>query len=957
MRQLINTLKSRIQYLIILPYLLLMILVMLTGSGVAITLVADSWQERFNNQLGQVARNFAETFAQHELGNISYLAQIIFTVANEQTGAPSIATAMRERDQKGLEQAMPGLWQFGQSREDVNQDRVIIFGTDGVSLLDWERSPLNPSEPTRYVGTDLTPVPLVATVLRGQSAPIPGTDDRLGDKYSGLVNFRSTEGQDSLYFFTVAPVYLNNSATGKEEFIGGVLVAQRLDSLLQDLQSKSQAAISTIYDPNGLTRATTATVAEVVSLDMSRELINRITEANTPIESGTVVPTTERDGQAQDPCIDIGNLTGRLVSPVAITRLPACSVNTTTTIAEREYQVLYAPLLIRGVQSGYFSVGLSRDFVISAWSSSRTAVIGVTAALALATIFAGYLVARRITRPLGQLVETADAVTAGDLQRRSAVISSNELGRLSNAFNHMTEHLLQLYTVSRELNRTIEIVDVLGVASSAAALFAPDSEAIALLITNEGYTYYTRDNAPEPLASLGGRQLRADNPLLAALAAHNADDDQFMILTEPQLAMAGLSLEFAVAGAVAAPLYRQRHLSGALLFVHPEPEAFDESQLQSLAVVGNMTVAVLSNAVLYNQVQQEAKQRQAILTSIGDGVVVCDEKGRIVLLNRTAEQILDLPDWRATRPRFADLPLEPVKRSQELFGYKGIEQFRLADRAITLTRAPVIAEDGQPAGDVIVLHDITEAAAIDKAKTDFIATISHELRTPLTVIRGYIELLLRGTGGEKLSADQADLMEQVRARAVDMTDMVNNAIMIANIEAGKLKTELQPQDVELVISMALAPLRAAFDQKQLSISLDLPPDLPPVIADREQLKNVFAQLLDNARRYTDRGGVTVRAVADTNATVQIEFIDTGQGIAPEVLPLLFKRFQRIEGNNSQQRGGGLGLAITKQLIERQGGKVSAFSTPGQGSTFRITLLQANEHSLAVAQSNESASAS
>jgi len=101
--------------------------------------------------------------------------------------------------------------------------------------------------------------------------------------------------------------------------------------------------------------------------------------------------------------------------------------------------------------------------------------------------------------------------------------------------------------------------------------------------------------------------------------------------------------------------------------------------------------------------------------------------------------------------------------------------------------------------------------------------------------------------------------------------------------------------------------------------------------------------------------VTIRAYAQ-GEQVRIDVIDTGPGIAPEVLPRLFQRFQRIEGNNSSQRGGGLGLAIARQLIERQGGTVHASSTPGQGSTFSIILQQANEHTLAVTQSNDSATA-
>ncbi len=946
MRQFLNTYRSQLKYTVIGPYLVLMILVMLVGSFIAITLVADSWQERFNNQLGQVARNFSESFAQREIGNLTFLGQMIFTAPNAETGAPSVPQAMRDRNVPGLEQALEGLWQLAQVNENVKPDRLIVFDPQGLALVDWERSADDGSAPIRYLGTNLAGIPLVESVLRGESTPIPGTGDQ-GDKFSGLISFRDSEGKDHLHFFTVAPVYVSSRSGDDELLVGGLLVAQRLDALLADLQQRSQSALSTIYDVRGIAYATTVTGVDLASLDMSERLLAQLRDLNTP---GARAGTGRGSGsETEDPCLDIGILSGRLVSPVETTRPPACSVNTVAMVAGRAFQQLYAPLVIRGVQSGYFSVGLSTDFVVSAWSSSRSAVLGVTAALALATVIVGVLVARRITRPLQNLVETAEAVTAGDLERRSTVSEPNELGRLALAFNQMTEHLLRLYVTSRELNRTIDVDQVLTVASEAAAAFVPGTEALALLETREGFGYRTRPAAPESLRSLPNQALEPSR--IAALSAFDPQEPR-LLPVDPQTAQAAGLARAGLQTVHWMPIFRQRQVAGALLMVHPEPEAFDESSQQSLAVVANIASAVLTNALLYSQVQQDAKQRQAILSSIGDGVVVCDEMGRIIQLNRAAEEILGLTNWRETRPRFDALPLEPAPQAREVFG-RSDPQFRLGQRYLTLTRSPLLAEEGHTAGEVIVLHDVTEAVAIDKAKTDFIATISHELRTPLTVIRGFTELLLRGTGGKPPTPDQADLLEQVRQRAVEMTDMVNNAILIADIESGRLRADLQPLDLDIVVNRALAPLLPAFESRHLSVTVEIPPDLPAVLADREQLQRALGHLLDNARRYTDAGGVTIRAFP-LRGQVQIDVTDTGQGIPPEMLPRLFSRFQRIDGNSSSQRGGGLGLAITRQLIERQGGTVRVDSAPGRGSTFSITLQQANERTLAVAQSNESA---
>jgi signal transduction histidine kinase len=946
MRQIIHEYRSKLQYTVIGPYLGLMILVMLVGSFIAITLVADSWQERFNNQLGQVARNFTESFARREIGNIEFLGLVTFTAPNAQTGAPAVTSALAAGDAAGLDLAMRGLWQIAQTSDNVKADRLIVFDSSGQALLDWERTADNLSEPTRYLGTSLSGIPLIDAVLRGESMPIAGSDQP-GDKYSGLLTFRNAAGQDNLHFFTVSPVYTTEGSS--ERLIGGLLVAQRTDSLIQDLQTRSQAGLSTIYDVVGIARATTVTGVDLAELNMSDRLIDQVAALNNP---DLLATAGQRSGELDDPCLDIGNLSGRLVSPVTLVRLPACSVNTTSEIGDRQYQIVYAPLLIRGLQSGYFAVGLSTDFVTSAWSASRSAVIGITAALALLSVFVGWHVARQITRPLSNLVQAAEAVTSGDLERRSVVVEPNELGRLSSAFNQMTEHLLRLYTASRELNRTIEVAQVLQVASEAASAFVPATEAIALINEGDGLAIRSRAAIPPEFVRMA-HELHPEPPLLAELTARDPQSLQLIPLSDPA-ARAAVGLAPQIQTAYAAPIFRQHELAGALLFVHPEPDAFNEANEQSLAVVANMAVAVLANAVLYGQVEREAKERQAILRSIGDGVIVCDPLGRITLMNHAAEQILQLPDWQATHPYFAELPFEPLTKSRELFGAVGAD-FRLGKRFINLTRAPVISEQGLTRGEVIVIHDVSLAVAVDQAKTDFIATISHELRTPLTVIRGFTELLMRGSGNDKPSPDQLDLLTQVRTRAVDMTSMVNNAILIADVESGRIGIDLQPIDLELVIGAALAPLRQGFESRGLKLNLELSPELPLVLADREHLRLALNQIFDNARRYTEQGEVTVCAEVHENA-VRIAVRDTGPGIDPEVLPRLFKRFQRIEGNNSAQRGGGLGLAITRQLIELQGGSVSVSSTPGMGSTFTITLPQVHEQSLAVVPTNETTTA-
>ncbi|MFN3374448.1 MAG: sensor histidine kinase, partial [Chloroflexus sp.] len=322
-----------------------------------------------------------------------------------------------------------------------------------------------------------------------------------------------------------------------------------------------------------------------------------------------------------------------------------------------------------------------------------------------------------------------------------------------------------------------------------------------------------------------------------------------------------------------------------------------------------------------------------------------DARGRVVLLNPSAQHLLQplLPERGEVY--LHQLPLNGSEVHSELFG-RSERVIQVGNRFLTVSRAPVLLANDTLSGEVIVLHDITSAIQIDRAKTDFIATISHELRTPLTIIRGYVDLMLR-QATPAFDATQREMLEQVKESTIQMSHLINNAIMVASLDAGKIETRLQAITLAPVVEAALRPLRAAFHARGVQVMLALPDDLPLVIADRELLQHVLGQLLDNARRYVPQGRVIVSAGVEAH-DIWLAVSDTGPGIPEDVIGRLFTRFQRVDGNNSTQRGGGLGLAIARQLIELQGGTIAVTSIPGQGSTFTIRLRCAKEQSRAVA---------
>lgn len=343
---------------------------------------------------------------------------------------------------------------------------------------------------------------------------------------------------------------------------------------------------------------------------------------------------------------------------------------------------------------------------------------------------------------------------------------------------------------------------------------------------------------------------------------------------------------------------------------------------------------------LYGRVQAEASQRAAIVDSIADGIVVCNPDGTIRIINHALRQLIGLTPDDPLPTSFSDLPLIPLSKDEGAFGAEQSSPlYTIGGQIVRISDARVTSVDGSFLGEVYVLHNLTAEFNIDRAKTEFIGTISHELRTPITTLRGTTELLLRGMFGpvEGRQAQELSLMLQ---KLTGMTTLINNVIAVADIEAGALTLELEPLEVEETIEEAAWKLQKSIKEKGLTFTLDIPADIPPVIADYDHFHTIIQQLVENARLYTDEGGITIHAQRD-HSFVQIDVCDTGCGIAPEMYETIFERFVRGtgegEGVDSQDRGIGLGLTIVRYLVQQHGGQIWVTSEPGKGSVFSFTL--------------------
>jgi two-component system phosphate regulon sensor histidine kinase PhoR len=322
----------------------------------------------------------------------------------------------------------------------------------------------------------------------------------------------------------------------------------------------------------------------------------------------------------------------------------------------------------------------------------------------------------------------------------------------------------------------------------------------------------------------------------------------------------------------------------------------------------------------------------AILSSMTEGVLVTDAAGRIRLLNRALRQQFQLTDaalGKTVLEVFRNVELEKLiaaPTARELTFHAPTE------RNFVVNAAALANETGV----VIVFHDISRIKQLETLRQEFVANVSHELRTPVSVIRGYVETLREEPPPDPATTRQ--FLATVQKHARQLEALIEDLLNISALESQQARIEFGPVPVSEVVAAVIDELNQQIRDKAMTVTANLPADLPAARADRERLHQVFVNLLGNALKYTPaKGQVTISARATGN---EIEYCvaDNGPGIAAEHLPRVFERFYRVDKARSRELGGtGLGLSIVKHIVQAHGGRVWAVSEAGKGSRFYFTL--------------------
>ncbi len=395
---------------------------------------------------------------------------------------------------------------------------------------------------------------------------------------------------------------------------------------------------------------------------------------------------------------------------------------------------------------------------------------------------------------------------------------------------------------------------------------------------------------------------------------------------------------------LAAPITWQGVAKGVIEVASPATaRAFGDDDLRLLSLFVNQAAIALENSNLYRHITEDQQRMEAMLHSINDGVIAVNNEARIILVNSAAESILDLPPFPETDnrhvkdvihlPELANIFLKSLNTGRELE-----EEVRLGPperRILEVETSLIETGPGERIGIIAVIRDITALRELEQAKSDFVSTVSHELRTPLTSIKAYTATLRR-QDVEFDESTRQEFLQVIEEETDRLTRLVSDILDVSRIESGRLELKKRDFDLSKLVRIIIGKLQSQFPKHE--IILVSPESIDPVCADPDKIEQVFVNLVDNAAKYSPSGGeITLTLVAQPRR-VECSVKDSGVGIPSDHLAHIFEKFHRVDNRATREiYGTGLGLYVSKSIVEAHGGMIWAESEIGKGSIFHFTL--------------------
>jgi signal transduction histidine kinase/GAF domain-containing protein len=406
---------------------------------------------------------------------------------------------------------------------------------------------------------------------------------------------------------------------------------------------------------------------------------------------------------------------------------------------------------------------------------------------------------------------------------------------------------------------------------------------------------------------------------------------------------------------LAVPLQVKGRVIGVINVDDRLPSAFGPHQERLLTIAAAQVAIVIDNARLFSEVLSEKQRIDAIIHHMADGLLMLDQEGTVVSCNPALATMLDIPEQDIEGQSIAGSGVDSrlqavcgVASDSTVTDEAGIPAQRveiprvdpggcpLRPRTLRVHTTAVMDEANQPLGEVRVVHDVTKEREVEEMKEEFLSIASHELRTPLFSMQGFIGLILDDQVPDVET--QREFLRIAYRQTERLAALATNLLDLSRLNAGKL--ELQRESVQLldVMNQATQKLLPLAHGKQITLVVDLPPDLPTITGDQTWLEHVVTNLVDNAIKFSPEGGQVAVSASQSDGEILVEVRDTGVGIPPESLDQIFEKFYRVPDETGERpEGTGLGLHIARIIVDAHGGRIWAESAPGEGSVVRFVL--------------------
>jgi two-component system phosphate regulon sensor histidine kinase PhoR len=406
------------------------------------------------------------------------------------------------------------------------------------------------------------------------------------------------------------------------------------------------------------------------------------------------------------------------------------------------------------------------------------------------------------------------------------------------------------------------------------------------------------------------------------------------------MTVAGLLVILATAFITGATNRRLKQITKAIRSISPDViglegsiETDDESQLAR-------TFSEMSQRLknMLDTVSKERSRLTTVLSSMTDGVIMTDAERKVLLSNHAAARLLGFREDKAVGQSLIELihdhEIDDLLRSCLNDGEGKATQLEAGPDRKFLRAITIPLGTDRSGGALLLFQDLTELRNLQTMRREFVGNISHELRTPLATIKAIVETLQDGAVEERAVAK--DFLARADSEVDRMTQMVAELTELSHIETGKAELRLEPVDLNSVIESSTVRLAPQAERQNVSLIMKPETKLPAVQADRDRIGQVITNLVHNAIKFTPAGGRVTISTKSEKGSVTVKVTDNGTGIAKDDLPRIFERFYKADKARSGE-GTGMGLAITRHVVEAHGGRIWAESEEGKGSTFGFSL--------------------